>query len=535
MQSRREVEERNNGDDGMRRRSFPWLVGILLAIVALQAGCAQPFQASVTITGTVLGDSLKASATGTGAPIAATVTCNGVSTVADKSGHYALSLAQAGTYSCQAVEKPSYASVAVRIAGHTRNHIELDFGATHAPACEFTATSPIIVCEQLHLQPGSLRGTVTYAHSGAPAAGMMVQCPDLANSPPTQVAMSWLHTTTDQTGAYTLPDVAAGTHICFATDAQNNMAPQAVIIKPGETAQANFSICASNCPPVRYHFGNVMHQYHAYLIYWTPSGSPLEPGGGATFKSLVQRYFSDVGGTPFYGILSQYWDYNGFVQNSATLAGTWTDTTPYKHCAIGSTTCSTIRATQSDPLLDTDIQAEVARAIKANPSWNTGINSEFFVFTGLGAEECITSDANADCSYKINRGFCGYHSSFHVNFGGGLSDEGVYAYIPNVANDGGLCTYRGFLSPNGDLAADSAIAIASHEQFESISDPLPDEAPGWYDDAALQSREGGEIADKCVRYFGTIRGDGSNVTLANGDHYLLQGEWSNKAGGCTLG
>ena len=522
-------------ENGMRRRWIPVLVCALLVVLLAQAGCAR--QATITIGGTVLGDSLNANVPGTTDPVAATVTCNGVSTNAGSDGRYTLKVPQAASgYTCKAGKQPSYAVETVRIAGHTQSQIELNFGVSSAPACRLAATSAAINCEQLHFQPGSLRGTVAYANSGAPAAGITVQCPDLAHFSSSQVTVNWLHTKTDQTGSFSLPGVAAGTYTCLARDDHDNMAGLSVTVKPGNTAQASFSICAADCPAVHYHYGNVMHQYHAYLIYWAPAGSPLEPGGGdAGFKTLVQRYFHDVGGTPFFGILSQYWDYQGFVRNTAALAGSWTDTTAYQHCTIGATSCQPARADQSDPLLDTDIQAEVTRAIKANPGWHAGLDTEFVVLTGLGAEECFTSDANSDCSYKTNHGFCGYHSAFHSGLGAeGLADEAIYAYVPNVGNDGGLCTFSDFTSPNGDIAADSTITIASHEQFESISDPLPDDAPGWFDDGAMQSREGGEIADKCVRYFGTIRPDGSNVTLANGNRYMLQGEWSNKVGGCTL-
>ena len=520
----------------MMRRWLPLLFGALLVALVMQAGCAAPFQATVTIAGTVLGDSLTSSVAGATDPIAATITCNGASTVADADGHYTLSLPQATAYSCVARKLPAYAAQKVQIAGHTQSRIELDFGASSAPACRLGADAAID-CEQLHFEPGSLRGTVAYDHSGAPAAGITVQCPDLAHFAATDVSVNWLRTKTDQTGSFSLPDVTAGSYTCLASDGHDNMTAQNVTIAPGGTAQASFSICAADCPPVRYHFGSVMHNYHAYLIYWTPDGSPLEPdGGSAHFASLVQRYFGDVGGTPYFNILSQYWDYRGFVANTAALSGTWTDTTPYQHCALGTTTsCHPAAASYSDPLLDTDIQAEVARAIKANPSWHAGLDSEFVVLTGLGAEECFTADADSNCSYKTDHGFCGYHSAFESILGGGLAGEAVYAYIPNVGNDGGLCTFSNFSSPNGDSAADSTITIASHEQFESITDPLPNDAPGWYDDAAEQSRDGGEIADKCVRYFGTIRGDGSNVTLAHNDRYILQGEWSNRVGGCTLG
>src|SRR5215469_327413 len=65
-----------DGEHGMRRRSLPFLLGGMLVVLLAQAGCAA--QETVTIAGTVLGDSLNASISGATDPIAATVTCNGI-------------------------------------------------------------------------------------------------------------------------------------------------------------------------------------------------------------------------------------------------------------------------------------------------------------------------------------------------------------------------------------------------------------------------------------------------------------------------
>ncbi|MFI5273010.1 MAG: carboxypeptidase-like regulatory domain-containing protein [Ktedonobacterales bacterium] len=523
----------------MRRRGLPFAFVLLLGVLLAQAGCAAG--PTVLIGGTVLGDTLSGASAGATDPVAARVSCNGVATTAAADGSYTLRVPQAKHYTCQAAKPPAYGAEVVQLGGTTKSTIQLDFGASHSPACRLDVLSFAVECEQLHFQPGILRGTVTYAHGSAPAANITVQCPDLAHFNAAQQNVSWLHAKTDASGTFTLANIAAGTYTCLARTTQGDMTAQQVTVQPGGAVQANFQVCGANCPPVHYHFGDVMHRYHAYLIFWQPNGVTYEPGGSdSRFTSLVQRYFRDVGGTPFYNILAQYWDYAGFVQNSATLAGTWRDTAPYQHCTVGQTACTAARADRSDPLLDGDIQAEITRAISANPGWQAGSDNEFVVFTGYGAEECFTADTTSDCSYKTDHGYCGYHSAFHpstsasANTSTTAAPEAIYAYVPDAANDGGLCTFSSFTSPNHDAVADSTINIASHEQFESISDPLPQDAPGWLDDNAAQSREGGEIGDKCVRYYGTVRGDGSNVTLANGDRYLLQGEWSNAADACAL-
>ena len=82
-------------------------------------------------------------------------------------------------------------------------------------------------------------------------------------------------------------------------------------------------------------------------------------------------------------------------------------------------------------------------------------------------------------------------------------------------------------SPNGDPVADAVISTVSHEQFEAVSNPT---LGGWFDGA---SREG-EMGDKCVRIYGPLAPDNSNVTLNHGHHYIVQEEWSLRDQGCVL-
>lgn len=521
--------------ESMKRRALLGVFGLLLAVLLAPAGCA--LQPQVSIGGTVLGDSQNGDPAGALTPVAASVTCNGTKTKADADGRYHLTVDKAARYVCTAASPPAYAAQSVTVAGGTGASIHLDFGATAgSSACRLDPLSAAMSCGGLHLQPGTLKGKVTFANSITPVANVTVQCPDLAHFGPADLNVPWLTAKTDATGAFSLPGLAAGSYNCIARSDHDDMTAQHVSVQPGAVVQATFALCESRCPPVKYHNGDVMHRYSAYLIFWQPSGVTFEPSGSdKRYISLLQRYISDVGGTSFYGLLTQYFDYRDFVQNSATLGGTWVDSAPYQHCNVELTSCSPAAATQSDPLVDDDLHAEILRALKANPSWKVGPENEFIVFTGFGAEECFNDAPGADCTYKISHGFCGYHSSFRSDLTLHTAAEAIYAYIPDPANDGGLCTFpSGFASPNGDRVADSAINVVSHEQFESISDPLPDDAPGWIDDAAERSREGGEIADKCVRDFANVGPDGATVTLAHGHRYLLQGEWSNAKNGCSF-
>lgn len=264
---------------------------------------------------------------------------------------------------------------------------------------------------------------------------------------------------------------------------------------------------AAGTANMTYHGGSVMRTFTAYAIYWGP-GTHTIPN---TYQALVNRWFSDVGGSPLYNITTQYYEGSPptYIQNFATFGGAWVDTVnPYPHAGTG-----------ADPLADSDIQGEVVRAITANRWPNGGSDVGFFVFTAKGIESCADS---VDCTIGTpHPAYCAYHSVF---FSGNLI---IYANMPydGTWSSGFAHTCGDFtLSPNNDPDADMEISTTSHEQFESITDPLGD---AWFDGG------GNEIGDKCAYMYGSVAGDGHNVT-ANRDPYIVQQEWSNADSGCAL-
>lgn len=256
--------------------------------------------------------------------------------------------------------------------------------------------------------------------------------------------------------------------------------------------------------------GSTMQSTTTYTIFWLPAGTTYEASGtNASYESLLQRFFTDVGGTSFYNILSQYPNGSGISPSpTSTLAGTYTDTTAFP--AAG---------TQQQPLHDSDIQAAVSRAMAAK-GWTASPSTAFFVFTPDNVQVC-TDSSNSQCSWNT---FCAYHSSFSQN---GISV--LYAALPDAGQNGGTCQAKSpsgtLYAPNGDAVADSAVSLASQELFALVTDPQGD---GWTDPS------GAEIGDLCDWTYGAPAADGSNVTLSNADKYIVQQEWSNAEGACAL-
>ncbi|MBV9710276.1 MAG: RICIN domain-containing protein, partial [Ktedonobacteraceae bacterium] len=260
-------------------------------------------------------------------------------------------------------------------------------------------------------------------------------------------------------------------------------------------------------PVLPYQGGPVMAgTAHVYAIFWEPGGNV-----SANYNSLINRYFSDVGGSPLYQNLKQYPESDGLFPSNAVLTASWVDTGAYP----------------SNPLLDSDIQNEVTHAQSVN-SWSSSSSNIFFVFTGKNEGLCTVSstDKNAVCTPDVitpNLGLCAYHSYFGNNT--------IYAAIPYATSPTfkGLCTPgapnapAAGSSPNHD-DADLTINLTSHEQMEAATDPFIN---AWVTSQQL------EVGDLCVWKFGPNNAQGADVVW-NHNNYIVQQEWDNAVNSCTL-
>jgi hypothetical protein len=275
-------------------------------------------------------------------------------------------------------------------------------------------------------------------------------------------------------------------------------------LQSGRTLNGNLASVSSN--NLFYHGGPTMHVSVSYAIFWLPNGNSFEQSSGtnSAYVSLIDRFLNDTTGTSYYNILNQYPDkVNGAPLDKSILGGSYLDTTPYPSTG-----------TSSDPLHDSDIQAEVVRAMAAN-NWSAGPDKMFHVFTGYGIESCFDASSR-ECTFTV---YCAYHNFFTQG-----ARSIIYSNMPDFNGVSGRCTPRNQSSPNNDYYADPEINILSHELFEAITDPLLN---AWQDSFLA------EIGDKCAWIFGTTSPDGSNLVV-NGHKYLVQLEWSNYENNCAL-
>ena len=266
--------------------------------------------------------------------------------------------------------------------------------------------------------------------------------------------------------------------------------------------------------PLTYGNGRVMAKKEtSYAIFWIPptlqDGSPTYVS--PTYISLIEQYFADVGGNGLYANNKQYYEVvNGttrHIQNRSATGPMWVDTASYPPSGC------TDPATPNNCVTDTQVKQEVSRAIDAN-GWKATYTTMFFVFLSFGEGTCFGSGPNG-CAFTD---YCAWHGDYLHK--GRVT---IYADMPYLGTTNGCHTPT---SPNNDIAADSTINVASHEQMEAVTDPTP--GSGW-------TSPQGEIGDKCVWLFGPLGYNGVANQKWNGHYYVLQEEWSNKYAGCVQG
>jgi hypothetical protein len=276
--------------------------------------------------------------------------------------------------------------------------------------------------------------------------------------------------------------------------------------------------------PLQYHGGAVQHVSRDYALFWAPPSYTFPVG----YQQTIDQYLSDVAHDSYtpanvYGADTQYYDISRGVKRFASYAisfgGAVTDT----H-ALPSNGCPNYKlydgSKSSACLTDSQLEKEISTVIVGD-GLPTGLGVEYFLFTPQSVATCQTAQALASggCYDPLRyNGYCAYHSNIGV-----VAPFTLYANM-GFANLRGCTTG---ISPNANPAADAVINIVSHEQNETMTDPLGN---AWYDG------NGNEVGDKCETSYGTILGNnGSDIfnQVIDGHDYFLQGEWSNRARECV--
>jgi hypothetical protein len=159
-------------------------------------------------------------------------------------------------------------------------------------------------------------------------------------------------------------------------------------------------------------------------------------------------------------------------------------------------------------ITDAYIQSLVAGVVSVDGG-KTGYNEIYHIFVPNGMDVCFDSTYSV-CYSPDNYSafyFCGYHGSFDTGSGHVLYTvepyDGVGCYLP------------------GQSAEDAQVNVLSHETFETITDPDPNDQ--WFEPSGSSF---GEIGDYCAWHI-------FHVTLTTGHAYNMQLEYDNHKNACT--
>lgn len=274
-----------------------------------------------------------------------------------------------------------------------------------------------------------------------------------------------------------------------------------------------------------YNGGPVMPSNTDYMVLWSPGGLSAYPAG---YVSGLRTFFKDLahdsgGHQNVDSVSAQYNDLTGaFARYQTTFGGALLDTDPYPpgECPAA----APVTACLTDP----QIQTELTRFVTGR-GLKTDLSHEYFLLTPPHVETCFTNDPTTNfggCSAGEPlsiAAFCAYHQNTS------LSPMLLYANDPFDATNP-LCEDGN--NPTGSIAGGEINGGLSHEQNESVTDPLPNDA--WTNGAGAS--QGEEVGDQCVGQMGTPLGTAPNGAkynqVINGHFYWFQEEWSNQTHQC---
>jgi hypothetical protein len=308
------------------------------------------------------------------------------------------------------------------------------------------------------------------------------------------------------------------------------------------------------------HGGPVLHSSAPYLVFWTPAGESIP----ASSEALMERFFTDVAAdsgksSNVFGVLRQYYDGAGFADYRQTFnpaRQVIVDTHAYPPLDSGA--CPDVGGPYPTCITDWQIQSELERLITADglPTAGSWSASElradapiYFVVLPADVNVCLLFGTactdNRPCAYHTR--FADRHNQYVLYAPMPLQPlrNGSLLY-PNHKSVCQLDATTALQSPSGDLNADVVINLLSHEDAETITDPI-DQTSGWFNTSTHQ-----EVGDQCERtaafdpakganpnaYLPTLGGSEPAGTLStqliNGHPYYLQSEWSNGNGNCEM-
>jgi hypothetical protein len=234
-----------------------------------------------------------------------------------------------------------------------------------------------------------------------------------------------------------------------------------------------------------------------YLVLWGSQWTGNDPSGES---SLLQSFFTNVGGSPWVRSVTQY------CQGVAS----GTTTCPASSAFAGGGVTFDLSQVWSDagsaaPSHPTQSQLAAEAINAANHFGNT-------TAAGNRTVQYVIATAKGNSASGFGTQYCAWHSSTSSAYG-----NIAYTNLPYITDAGASCGAN-----FNNLGTNAGITIVEgHEMAETITDQFPN--GGWLDGS------GEENGDKCAWTAAT-----SSQPMGGGKTFPVQPLWSNASSSCVL-
>jgi len=305
-----------------------------------------------------------------------------------------------------------------------------------------------------------------------------------------------------------------------------------LVVIAAATVAVVLSAASSNAGATRSAFGGAQHHLLGLIPHHASRVAPSKRRAQTTgfncivacsaYEATINQYFTDVAHDSgltnnVYSVATQY----SGITYGMTFGGSYVDGNPYpaakcqdnydKYCVT-----------------DAQLEKEIAKVMTQRhwPFFST--SALYFIFTPANVGVCTDIGPASSTNQCTSNAFCAYHTASNSGF--------IYAVEPDAAAAKGSAQGTGCATgqyPAGN-SADDTISTISHEENESVTDPLGD---GWIANDGPGATAQDENGDLCAYDFGTplgtTAGGAAYNQVINGHDYYVQLEYGNQEGGCV--
>lgn len=257
--------------------------------------------------------------------------------------------------------------------------------------------------------------------------------------------------------------------------------------------------------------GPVMTKVKNYLVFWTGGN---KNAFDKKYVELLQRWQKDARHLTVFKSTTQYTQADGRHPTDTTYGATYTVNTRFPQNAACANMC----------VGSLDI-GQIALTTAAKHKIKPGMGTIVYVYTPKNVRWCDSVEPDStECDEDREgdfAGLCGFHRA-----DGGLDKPLIFVYVNYP--DSSCYTSDGSQRFPNNLAADAAVNVTSHFQFEAITDPL---FTSWRED----NDDVVENASECEGIFGPVLPGKKGNSYYGGHTYDVQAQASNADEGCVVG